>query len=90
MKTREEVEFLKSNWTRDPCWDIENTEEFEEYSNELLKFRMMMENKWNKDYDDMIQAIAQKHRCSNELAEYIYKLEIRLQKIENKIGGYNE
>jgi len=88
MKTREDVEFLKSNWISDPCWDIENTEEFEEYSNELLKFRMMMENKWNKDYDDMIQSIAQKHRCSNELAKYIYNLEIRLQKIEDKIGGY--
>lgn len=88
MKTREDVEFLKSNWISDPCWDIEDTPDFEEYSNELLKFRMMMESKWTKDYDDMIQSIAQKYRCSNELAEYIYKLEMRLQKIEDKIGGY--
>jgi hypothetical protein len=49
---------------------------------------MMMESKWTKDYDDMIQSIAQKYRCSNELAKYIYNLEIRLQKIEDKIGGY--
>lgn len=87
MKTREDVEFLKSNWISDPCWDIEDTEGFEEYSNELLKFRMMMESKWTKDFDDMIQSIAQKYRCSNELAEYIYNLEMKLQKIENKIGG---
>jgi polyhydroxyalkanoate synthesis regulator phasin len=84
MKTREDVEFLKSNWISDPCWDLEVTEGFEEYSNELLKFRKMMEGRWQKDYNEMIQSIAQKYRCSNELAEYIYGLEIRLEKIENK------
>jgi hypothetical protein len=88
MKTREEIEFLKSNWMNDPCWDIENTEGFEEYSNELLKFRMMMETKWKSEYSDMIRTIANKYDCSEKLAEYIYNLEMKLQKIQNRIGFY--
>ena len=87
MKTRDEIEKLKSNWMDDPCWDIENTEGFEEYSNELLKFRKMAERNWKKDEDEIIQIIAQAYNCSNELAKYIRSLEIRLLKIENKIGG---
>lgn len=38
MKTREEEEDLKQNWVNDPCWDIEETEGFEEYREELSDF----------------------------------------------------
>lgn len=38
MKTREEVEKLKENWKKDPYWDIEETEGFEEYREELYDF----------------------------------------------------
>ncbi len=38
MKSREEVELLKSNWSQDPCWDIEHSEGFEDYYNELVEF----------------------------------------------------
>jgi len=38
MKTREEVDELKRQWKRDPIWDIEETEDFEEYREELVKF----------------------------------------------------
>jgi hypothetical protein len=38
-KTREEVEALKSSWSKDPCWDIEETEGFEDHQEELLAFR---------------------------------------------------
>jgi hypothetical protein len=39
MKSREEVEKLKRDWLHDGCWDIETTEGFEDYTDELLKFR---------------------------------------------------
>ena len=45
-KTREDVENLKENWLRDPCWDIEDTEGFEGYYDELLAFRLEKEAEW--------------------------------------------
>ena len=30
-KTIQEVEKLKANWKNDPCWDLYETEGFEEY-----------------------------------------------------------
>jgi hypothetical protein len=45
-KTREEIEHLKMNWLEDACWDIETTEGFEEYKNELESYRKEMEDKW--------------------------------------------
>lgn len=46
MKTRKEVESLKAGWLRDPCWDIEGTEGFEEHEKELLAFRRATEARW--------------------------------------------
>lgn len=37
------VERLKENWKRDQCWDIENTEGYEDYKEELLAFRLQTE-----------------------------------------------
>jgi hypothetical protein len=42
-KTREEIEALKENWRKDPCWDIEGTQEFEEHAEELLAYRLDVE-----------------------------------------------
>ena len=38
MKTIYEVENLKTDWLKDPCWDVENTEGFEDYADELKEF----------------------------------------------------
>jgi hypothetical protein len=46
MKTREEVEALKINWHDDPNWDIEETDGFEEYKDELLAYRKQSEKEW--------------------------------------------
>ena len=45
-KTREDVEALKKNWLADPCWDIEETEGFEEFYAELYAFRLANEREW--------------------------------------------
>lgn len=46
MKTRDEVEELKRQWKLDPCWDVYETEGFEEYREELVKFQADMEAYW--------------------------------------------
>jgi hypothetical protein len=43
MKTEKEIEDLKANWIKDPCWDIEDTEGFEEHKEELLAYRLQIE-----------------------------------------------
>lgn len=54
-KTKEEVEELKRNWKHDPNWDIEDTEGFEDYREELVKFREENETGWamarRREYD---------------------------------------
>ena len=37
---KERVAELKRQWLNDPCWDIEETEGFEQYQTELLIFRL--------------------------------------------------
>ena len=46
MRTRDEVEKLKEHWAKDPCWDIEDTEGFEEYREELITYRKAKEAEW--------------------------------------------
>lgn len=49
VKTREEVEELKKEWLDDPCWDLYDTEGFEEYRDELKKFQEEWEAKWEAE-----------------------------------------
>lgn len=56
--TAEDLQALKDNWFNDPCWDIEDTEGFEEYKEELLTFRKEQEAKWKaQQYEKQIQRI---------------------------------
>lgn len=50
MATREKIEKLKEGWKKDPCWDIECTEGFEEHEEELLNYRKEVEAEWNAKY----------------------------------------
>ena len=45
-KTREEIEKLKQSWLNDPCWDIEDTEGFEEHRDELLAYHEEAKKQW--------------------------------------------
>lgn len=47
MKTRAEVETLKRQWLTDACWDLELTEGFEDYREELRDYRLHAETKWH-------------------------------------------
>ena len=46
MKTQLEIDALKRGWERDPSWDIETTEGFEEHREELLAYRKEKEAEW--------------------------------------------
>jgi len=46
MKTVEEIQKLKDGWRKDPIWDIETTEGFEEHQQELLEYRKKCEAEW--------------------------------------------
>lgn len=80
MKTRDEVETLKAQWNDDPMWDIEDTEGFEEYRNELIKYRLVMQSKWRREWTAKIRNKAYELDCSYSLAEYMIKLEERIDK----------
>ena len=80
---REELERLKANWRYDPCWDIEHTEGFEQHHDELLKYRLEIEARWQEEKEQKIKAKADELQCSAELAEYILILERRLDVIDN-------
>jgi len=93
MKTRQEVEALKQNWLGDGCWDIYDTEGFEEYRDELRVFQINQQVEWrakeyNKVYDfaqglgiETIGNAADEPNLS--LARYLMKLEERIKELEN-------
>ena len=48
---RRKVEQLKSQWLIDRSWDIEDTEGFQSFKNELLIFRLTSErDRWRNEY----------------------------------------
>ncbi len=84
MKTREELRVLQTNWRSDPCWDIEETEGFEEYREELKTYRSFVEDMWREDKYRRLVRMSNKYACSIELAEHIELLENRLAQLEAK------
>ena len=43
QKTEQEIEELKETWLKDPQWDIEETEGFEDHYEDLKAYRLMIE-----------------------------------------------
>lgn len=78
MATKEQIYFLKSSWRSDPCWDIEDTEGFEDHYDELKAYHEQMKEQWRQERYDEIDHKATALRCSFELAEYLLHLEYRL------------
>ena len=55
-KTREDVEALKRSWFRDPCWDIYDTEGFEDFRDELKDYQAKCEAQWEKASQEKTEA----------------------------------
>ena len=95
MKTREQVEALKKNWLNDPCWDIYETEEFEEYRDELLTFQTNMQREWRAEQYCKVFDFAKSLGIENlgdandepnlELAKYLTRIEQRIRDIESRL-----
>jgi phage shock protein A len=105
MKTREEIEHLKNNWRADPCYEIEETEGFEEYRDELLEFRRKTEEEWSqraaeaKRKDEaVLYNFASNLRITDypDLAMHLFAeqnkrvlLEVRVEALEEKLAQAN-
>ena len=50
-RTPAELEKLKAEWRRDPCWDIWRTEGFEAHRDELKEYQAQCEMKWEAESD---------------------------------------
>nr|WP_320022073.1 hypothetical protein [uncultured Draconibacterium sp.] len=87
MKTQEEIDRLKQDWQHDPCWDIEETEGFEEHKDELLRYRKKCEKEWGTRANERLQERATKMGIPNnlELAKYIEGLEYQIEQMEKRL-----
>lgn len=85
MPTKKEIDNLKSNWMNDPCWDIEDTEGFEQHHEELLAFRLEQEAIWQRQEQERITMRCQQLNCSPEVLSYFEKLENNIRDLEAKI-----
>lgn len=54
-KTVEEIDALKENWAKDPIWDLEYTEGFEEHVAELRAFRKEQEEIWEVEREEKVK-----------------------------------
>ncbi len=84
MKTQSEIMYLKANWLSDPCWDIEETEGFEEYKVELRNFRLAQEIKWAWEEKERLMDRAKELQCSVKLVQYIETLERKIKDLQEE------
>ena len=83
MKTREQVERLKRDWADDACWDIEDTEGFEDYKTELLEYRSAREADWQERLRKQKEEKAMRLGITRmELVDYLEQLEYRIKALE--------
>ena len=52
-QSREDIENLKVQWHRDPCWDIADTAGFEAHRQELAQYQNACEAEWEAKYAAM-------------------------------------
>jgi hypothetical protein len=88
IKTVVEIEELKQNWLSDACWDIETTEGFEDYHDELLAYRLEIEELWKAKRMADLKVKAEKMGIPDnlKLAEYIDYLEHHLERMIDTLG----
>lgn len=87
MKNRSDVDRLKSQWVSDPCWDIEDTDGFEDYRDELVQFSLEMKQEWQERYQQRLTAKADQLGAPGnfKLARYVINLEDKLDRINETL-----
>jgi hypothetical protein len=96
MATGADIAELKSQWRRDPCWDIEETAGFEAHRDELTAYREKCEREWAEMRErDLLGkaeflgvpgniALAQRFES---LQDEVYRLSGKLIELEERING---
>lgn len=87
MKTPAELKALRDNWRFDPCWDIEDTEGFEEYKEELRLYRIEQERLWaERRFTALVDTANRMGIPDNlKLASYIERLEKGVKSLEERL-----
>ncbi len=87
MKTEAEVENLKAKWVDDPCWNIEETQGFEEHKDELLAYRILCESDRAEKRRMRLSELAEKLGIpgNTKLAAYVERLEHRIEQLEDRL-----
>ena len=78
-KTIQEVEKLKLSWKEDPCWDLSETDGFEDYKEELKIFQEKCEKEWEKQIAEKEAKIDEEARLLG--IEGLYRIILRQQQI---------
>lgn len=90
MKTRKEVDDLKYSWGADPCWDIETTEGFEEYREELLAYRLECEAARKIAEEYRLDSKSKRLGCTVELVKDMEFLETQIEQLMARVGRLEE
>ncbi len=86
MPEREDIERLKTDWLRNPHWDIEGTEGFEEVIPELAAFASMHRARWERESTERVLKRAMELGCSVQLARHMISLEAELSELRTRTG----
>ena len=84
MKTEQDLRDLIINWESDPCWNIEETEGFEEYKESLKSFRLEKEAEWKAERETTIKEKRKKYGCNEEMLKLIETLQHRIEILESR------
>lgn len=86
MKPKEEIANLKASWTKDPSWNIEDTEGFEDHRKELKAYSDEQKELWRQDWNNKVKEYAKTYSIANPFtAERLFILEMNLARIEQRL-----
>lgn len=72
----------------DPCWNIEETDGFDDHYDELFSFRKEMEEKWENNRRDRLEQLAVGLGLTDnmKLVAYLEMLNVRIIELEIKLN----
>ena len=87
MMSRKSVEGLKHSWKCDPCWNIEGTEGYEVFRDELRAFQAEKEASWEADRMTELQTLSAKLGCPGnfDLARKIQAMEYQIGRLLDRV-----
>jgi predicted ATPase len=54
MATQQELQRLKDHWSRDPCYNLEDAEGFEQHRAELLAYSEQWKAQWKREWEERL------------------------------------